>query len=95
MRVSTKVVWRLAHRIARGAAGAPSLRAAISHTKPTALLQQRLGARVVRTDEASRFAGSFDGRKIAFDGDAVVRVRKDAGVGDVAKGMAPNLTALR
>lgn len=53
------------------------------YAKPTALLQHRLGARVVRTDEASRFAGSFDGSKIAFDCDAVIRVRKDADVGVV------------
>ena len=55
----------------------------MSHAKPTALLQHRLGARVVRTDEAARFAGSFDGSKIAFDCDAVIRVRKDADVGVV------------
>ena len=59
------------------------LSALMSHAKPTALLQQRLGARVVRTDYGWRFAGSFDGSKIAFDCDAVVRVRKDADVGVV------------
>ena len=59
----------------------------MSHAKPTALLQQRLGARVVRTDDASRFAGSFDGSKIAFDCDAVVRVRKEADV-EVALALA-------
>ena len=55
----------------------------MSYAKPTALLQHRLGVRVVLTDEAARFAGSFDGSKIAFDCDAVVRVRKDADVGVV------------
>ena len=53
------------------------------HTRPTELLTKRLGARVVRTDEKSRFAGSFDGSKIAFDCDALVQVRKDADVGVV------------
>ncbi len=67
----------------------------MSHAKPSDLLQQRLGARGVRTDEASLFAGSFDGSKIASACDAVIRVRKGSDVGDIAKGMALNLTASR
>jgi glycolate oxidase len=55
----------------------------MSHAKPTALLRRRLGAGIVLTDEASRFAGSFDGSKLAFPCDAVVRVRTDAQVGTV------------
>jgi glycolate oxidase len=42
---------------------------------------------VVLTDEKSLFAGSFDGSKIAFDCDAVIRVRKEADV-EVALALA-------
>ena len=55
----------------------------MSHAKPTALLRRRLGAKIVFTDEAARFAGSFDGSKLAFPCDAVVRVATDAQVGTV------------
>ena len=49
----------------------------------TAQLKRRLGARVVRTDATSRHEASFDSSKILFDAAAVIRPRKEAGVGVV------------
>jgi glycolate oxidase len=52
-------------------------------TAATALLKRKLGARVVRTDEASLREASFDSAKIPFRPQAVVRVRREADIGVV------------
>ena len=52
-------------------------------TSATNQLKRRLGARVVRTDAASRREASFDSSKILFDAAAVIRPRKEADVGVV------------
>jgi glycolate oxidase len=52
-----------------------------SFARSTAELKRRLGARVVRTDAASRHAASFDAAKLPFSPEAVVfpRSREDVG----------------
>ncbi|WP_237702395.1 FAD-binding oxidoreductase [Opitutus terrae] len=47
------------------------------------MLCRRLGARIVATDEASRFAASFDASKISFLPAAVVKPRREAEIGVV------------
>jgi glycolate oxidase len=54
-----------------------------SHRAATSALQRRLGARVVRTDDAARQAASFDSSKIPFLPDAVVFPRQEADIGVV------------
>jgi len=49
----------------------------------TALLQRRLGVRLVRTDDASRAEASFDSAKIPFRPEAVIRVRQEADIAAV------------
>jgi glycolate oxidase len=49
----------------------------------TRSLQRRLGARVVATDDASRFAASFDSSKISFVPDAVIKPRRVEQIGAV------------
>ena len=51
-------------------------------SKATAVLQQALGSRV-RTDEDSRFGASFDGSKLSFLPEAVIRVRAERDIGTV------------
>lgn len=51
------------------------------HAAATRLLVRRLGARVVLTDEKSRFEASFDSSKISFMPAAVVRPRREADIG--------------
>jgi glycolate oxidase len=53
----------------------------------TAELKRKLGAQIVRTDEASRHAASFDSVKIPFLPEAVICVRREAEIG-VALGLA-------
>lgn len=50
-------------------------------SKPTRQLQRALGAQVVRTDEASRYAASFDSSRISFMPAAVIRPRKRDQIG--------------
>lgn len=47
----------------------------------TRLLQRRLGARVVATDEKSRYEASFDSSKISFLPAAVIKPRQEADIG--------------
>jgi glycolate oxidase len=47
----------------------------------TLQLQRRLPASVVSTDEAQRFAASFDSSKISFLPEAVIKPRKEADIG--------------
>ncbi len=54
-----------------------------NHLKATIDLRRRLGARVVRTDGASRRAASFDSSKIPFLPDAVIHPRTQADIGVV------------
>lgn len=54
-----------------------------SFGRATRLLQRRLGARVVLTDDAALNEGSFDSAKIPFRPEAVVRIRREADVGAV------------
>ena len=54
-----------------------------SFPQATAQLKRRLGARVVRTDAATRRAASFDSSKILFSTEAVIRPRKEADIGVV------------
>lgn len=54
-----------------------------SFAKATARLKRMLGARVVRTDAASRREASFDSSKILFSTEAVIRPRKEADIGVV------------
>lgn len=51
------------------------------HAAATRLLVRRLGARVVLTDEKSRFEASFDSSKISFMPAAVIRPRREADIG--------------
>lgn len=53
--------------------------------KPTVLLRRQLGAKVVLTDAAALFAGSFDGSKLSFPCAAVVKIAKEAQIGAVLK----------
>lgn len=55
-----------------------------NHAVATRALIRELGNRVA-TDEASRFAGSFDGSKLSFMPEAVVKVRAEKDVGVVLK----------
>lgn len=50
---------------------------------PTQKLQRALGSRVVRTDDASRYAASFDSSRISFLPAAVVHPRKREQIGTV------------
>jgi glycolate oxidase len=50
-------------------------------TAATRVLVRKLGARVVATDEKSRFEASFDSSKISFMPEAVVRPRREADIG--------------
>lgn len=52
-----------------------------SFDSATRLLRRRLGARVVATDEATRYAASFDSSKISFLPAAVIKPRKEADIG--------------
>jgi glycolate oxidase len=54
-----------------------------SFVQATALLKRKLGARIVRTDAASRNAASFDSSKIMFSTAAVICPRKEADIGVV------------
>jgi glycolate oxidase len=47
----------------------------------TRLLKRRLGSRIVVTDEASRFAASFDSSKISFMPEAVIKPRREKEIG--------------
>ena len=49
-----------------------------SFAQPTRELQRKLGARVVLTDDASRYAASFDSSRLSFMPAAVVKPRKPA-----------------
>jgi glycolate oxidase len=53
-----------------------------SHASATRLLRRRLGARVATDDEA-RFRASFDGSKLSFLPEAVIRPRGDADIAAV------------
>lgn len=55
----------------------------MSFTAATQHLRRRLGARLVATDESSRFAASFDSSKISFLPAAVIKVRHEAEIGTV------------
>jgi glycolate oxidase len=48
-----------------------------SYAAATRLLKRRLGGRVVRTDAASLYAGSFDSAKLSFLPEAVIFPRQD------------------
>lgn len=52
-----------------------------SFVQATALLKRKLGARVVRTDAASRHAAAFDSSKILFSNEAVICPRTEADIG--------------
>ncbi len=52
-----------------------------SFAAATRVLQRRLGAEIVLTDEAARFAASFDSSKISFLPAAVIRPRREADIG--------------
>ncbi len=54
----------------------------MSFAPATRLLRRRLG-RIVATDEASRFAASFDSSKISFLPEAVITPRREAEIGVV------------
>ena len=54
-----------------------------SFAQATARLKRQLGARVVRTDAASRREASFDSSKILFEAAAMIRPRKEADIGVV------------
>jgi len=54
-----------------------------SFAAATRELKRRLGARVVLTDEQTRFASSFDGSKISFLPEAVIKPRKEDEIGVV------------
>jgi glycolate oxidase len=56
-----------------------------SFAQATALLKRKLGARIVRTDAASRREASFDSSKILFAAEAAIRPRKEADIGVVLK----------
>jgi glycolate oxidase len=53
------------------------------HSRATATLKRRLGARVVRTDEGALFSASFDSSKVAFPVEAAVHPRKESDIGIV------------
>jgi glycolate dehydrogenase FAD-linked subunit len=56
-----------------------------SFAQATAQLKRRLGSRVVRTEAAELRAASFDGSKILFSTEAVIRPRKESDIGVVLK----------
>ncbi len=49
----------------------------------TRLLRRRLGTRIVKTDEAARFAASFDASKVSFLPAAVIKPRREEEIGVV------------
>lgn len=53
-----------------------------TYTAATRALVRKLGARVVATDEQSRFDASFDSSKISFMPEAVIRARREAEIGE-------------
>ncbi|AHF90818.1 FAD-linked oxidase [Opitutaceae bacterium TAV5] len=52
-------------------------------SRATALLKRRLGARVVLTDDASRYAASFDSSRLSFLPAAVIKPRRHEDIGIV------------
>ncbi|WP_221030078.1 FAD-binding oxidoreductase [Actomonas aquatica] len=55
------------------------------HARATALLQRRLGSGLVKTDDATCYAASFDSGRMSFLPEAVVLPRKHEQVGEVLK----------
>ncbi len=55
----------------------------MSYAQATGLLRRRLGARVVATDDAARFAASFDSSKLSFVPQAVIKPRRVEQIGVV------------
>jgi hypothetical protein len=64
-----------------------------SFAAATRELQRRLGARVVATDEKSRFAASFDSSKISFLPAAVIKPRRVEQVGAALAGFSAALAS--
>src|SRR6185369_1659453 len=81
---SSRSRWRQRSKSRCGGAGSAfAWRLMKSFATATARLKRKLGARVVRTDAASRHAASFDSSKILFSAAAVICPRKEADIGVV------------